>query len=192
MASPGSEIGDEAREQDGLDEAVATLNATCANPVATPSPSRGGEVDGIEEFDRVASRGPIPPIISPASIPDLMPISEEEVQGPALDPVSVVPEGSIEGATDAADPSPRQDTQMGDAFAHPSQEQVVPSQAQPSSTVQDQRPITIAPLQIGRAGSASAPVLFGDSGFTVQIRDAPADANAWVGDKGQAQLYHCR
>lgn len=75
MASLGSEMGDEVQEQQELDEAVATLNATFTNPVTTLSPTRAGEVDGIAEHERAANREPLRSAVSPASIPDSTPVT---------------------------------------------------------------------------------------------------------------------
>lgn len=57
-------------------------------------------------------------------------------------------------------------------------------QAQMEAMVQDWRQVTIASLQIGRTVSASATILFGTGRLTLQIRDAPPDANAWAAVSG--------
>lgn len=110
----------------------------------------------------------------------MMRICEEKSQDQVLDRVSVVPEGRVECATDAADASPRQDTQTGAATADQPQMSMEEGQAQMDGMVQDRRQITIAYFQIGRTVSASATILLGTDGLTVQMRDAPSDANVWT------------
>lgn len=78
------------------------------DPVLSP----GRDVDRIAEFGRAASRVPMRPTISPASIPKLMSVVGDDVEGQVPNRVSIVREGSAEGATDAADPSPQVGTSV--------------------------------------------------------------------------------
>lgn len=182
MASPGSEVADEPQWQGELDEAVAKLNATCANPVATPSPTRDGEMDGISEYERASSRAPIRPIVSPASVPDPMPIGDDGEQDQVPDRVFVIAEGSVGSVQDVvADvPSSQQDATMGGTIVDQLSVAGDVRSGQADAMVQDLRQINVVWPQIGRVAGPSATAVFGEEKLTLQLRDMSADPKTWA------------
>lgn len=183
MASPGSGVGDESQMQEELDEAVTTLNATCANPVTTPSPTRDGEVDGIAEHECASNRAPFRPTVSPASNPDVMPVAADGDRDQVPDRVPVIAEGSVSSVQDAvADvPSSHQpDVAMEDRAADQPSDVGSPVSAQADAAVQDLGQVTVVVPQLGRVLSPSTTVLFGGERLVLQLRDTPLDPTTWT------------